>query len=87
MVEVQGAPKQYNEQGFLITPTPSLAGRSSPTAVAGAPDTETMMAAEANNKKVTKTGKTSAAVPQQDLRQLYFAAICGLAVFAGSLAL
>ncbi|KAL9587065.1 MAG: hypothetical protein Q9212_000517 [Teloschistes hypoglaucus] len=84
MVEVQGAPKQYNEQGFLITPTPSLAGRSSPTTVAQAPDTETIMAAEANSKKVTKT---SAAVPQQDLRQLYFPAICGLAVFAGSLAL
>ncbi|KAL8690227.1 MAG: hypothetical protein Q9218_004278 [Villophora microphyllina] len=63
MVQVQGAAKQYNEQGFLITPTPSLAGRSSPTAgVAQAANGETTVAAGAN-KKVTKT---SAAVPRLD---------------------
>ncbi|KAI4259583.1 MAG: hypothetical protein LQ352_000651 [Teloschistes flavicans] len=76
MVQVQGGPKSYNEQGFLITSTPSLAARSSPTAVAQAADSETTAAAEAN-KKVTKT---SAAVAQQDSRQPYFAAVCGLAV-------
>lgn len=83
MVQVQGGPKSYNEQGFLITSTPSLAARSSPTAVAQAADSETTAAAEAN-KKVTKT---SAAVAQQDSRQPYFAAVCGLAVLVGSLVL
>lgn len=83
MVQVKGAPKQYNDQGFLITPTPSLAVRSSPSAAQAADSVTTAAAAQAN-QKVTKT---SAAVPQQLAAQLYLAAVCGLAVLAGTLAL
>ncbi|KAL8738308.1 MAG: hypothetical protein Q9181_000897 [Wetmoreana brouardii] len=84
VVQIKGAAKHYNDQGNLITATPSLAPRSSPTTVyAQAADSVATGAAQAN-KKVTKT---SAAVPRRDSTQLYLGAVCGLAGLAGTLAL
>ena len=84
IVQAQGASKQYNDQGFLITASSPLAERSSPTVTnAQAADSEATSAAQAN-KKVTKT---SAAASRQDPMQMYIAAGCGLALLAATLAL
>ncbi|KAL8777314.1 MAG: hypothetical protein Q9213_007918 [Squamulea squamosa] len=80
IVQVKGATKHYNDQGFLITDSPALAVRSSPTAQAGDGGT----AAAQANKKVTQT---SAATSRQDLTQVYLASLGALAVLAGTLAL
>lgn len=86
IVQVKGAPKQYNDQGFLVTASPPPAAQASPTIapVAHAADSETTGSAQVNNR-VSKT--TSAAVPRRGSTQLYLAAICGLAVLGGMLAL
>ncbi|KAI4247506.1 MAG: hypothetical protein L6R40_001454 [Gallowayella cf. fulva] len=82
IVQVKGASKHYNDQGFLITDSPVLAARSSPTAQAG----DSVATADAQvNKKVTT--KSSAAVSWQGQRQLALAAICALSVLVGTLAL
>lgn len=84
IVQVKGATRRYDDQGFLITATPQLAERSSPTAAyAQAADSEATGAPQ-TNKKVTKT---SAATLERDLTQVYFAALCALAVFGGAVAL
>lgn len=84
IVQVKGATKRYDDQGFLITATPQIAERSSPTAAyAQGADSEATAAPEMN-KKVTKT---SAAVLERDATQVYLAAFCGLAVLAGAFAL
>lgn len=84
IVQAKGATRRYDDQGFLITATPPLAERSSPTAAyAQVADSEATTAAQAN-KKVTKA---SAAALQRVSMQVYLAAACGLAVFAGAFAL
>ncbi|KAL8950259.1 MAG: hypothetical protein Q9222_003703 [Ikaeria aurantiellina] len=84
IVQVKGATKHYDNQGFLITTTPVLAVRSSPTTVS-AQAGESVVAAGANvDKKVTKT---SAATSKQDSAALYLATLLGFAVLAGSLTL
>ncbi|KAL8930784.1 MAG: hypothetical protein Q9208_000325 [Pyrenodesmia sp. 3 TL-2023] len=85
IVQAIGATKQYNDQGFLITASPSLKVRASPTAaLAQAADSEVTAGAQVNKNISTKT---SSAVPRSDSTQMYLAAACGLAVLAGTLAL
>lgn len=85
IVQAKGATKQYNDQGFLITASPSLEARASPTgALAQAADSEVTAGAQVNKNISTKT---SSAVPRSDSTQMYLAAACGLAVLAGTLAL
>ncbi|KAL8908407.1 MAG: hypothetical protein Q9207_000826 [Kuettlingeria erythrocarpa] len=85
IVQAKGATKRYNDQGFLITATPTLEARASATAaLAQSADGEVTAGAQVNKKATTKT---SAAVPRSDSIQLYLAAACGLAVLAGSLSL
>ncbi|KAL8727769.1 MAG: hypothetical protein Q9166_005824 [cf. Caloplaca sp. 2 TL-2023] len=87
IVQVKGASKHYNDQGFPITDSPTLAARSTPTArTSQAADSVSTTGAGAQvNRKVTT--KTSAAVSRQDPAQLCFAAACAVAVLAGILAL
>ncbi|KAL8874244.1 MAG: hypothetical protein Q9174_000400 [Haloplaca sp. 1 TL-2023] len=82
IVKAKGAAVQYDNQGFLITPSAALAARASPTAATGM---DTTVAAPAK-KKVTQTS-TSAAVSGHISTQLYLVASCGFAVLAGTLAL
>lgn len=84
IVQAEGATRQYDDRGFLITASLPLAARSSPTAaVAQAVDGRTSAGAEVN-KEVTKT---SAAISRNDMTELYFVAACGLAALTGTLAL
>ncbi|KAL8757779.1 MAG: hypothetical protein Q9184_004117 [Pyrenodesmia sp. 2 TL-2023] len=85
IVQAKGATKQYNDQGFLITASPSLEARASPTAaLAQAADSEVTAGAQVNKKVPTET---SSAVPGRDLTQMHLVAACGLAVLAGTLIL
>ena len=61
------APKQYNNQGFLITTSASLASRSSPTAVlenaASSPIAEAESSRTTTSAVVTKIGTPSSEAP------------------------
>ncbi|KAL8818387.1 MAG: hypothetical protein Q9223_002963 [Gallowayella weberi] len=82
IVQVKGASKHYNDQGFLITDGPALAARSSPTAQAD--DSVATAGAQVNKKS---SSKSSAGVSWEAPRQLWVTAVCALVVLAGTLAL
>ena len=83
IVKAKGAAAQYDNQGFLITPSAALAARASPTA---ATEMGTTVVAAQAKKKVTQTS-TSAAVSGHVSTQLHLVAVCGLALLAGTLTL
>ncbi|KAL9640518.1 MAG: hypothetical protein Q9204_000690 [Flavoplaca sp. TL-2023a] len=84
IVQAKGASKQYNDQGFLITDSPTLAARVSPTAGYSDGEIGVIAAAKVNNKA---SATESAAVSRQDLTQLYLVAVGALAALAATLAL
>ncbi|KAL8999222.1 MAG: hypothetical protein Q9169_001887 [Polycauliona sp. 2 TL-2023] len=69
IVQAKGASKHYNDQGFLITDSPALAARASPTAAGNSEANGGVIAIGQSNTKVTTTA-TSAALSMQELRQL-----------------
>lgn len=88
VVQAKGAVKHYNDQGFLITDSPALAARASPTATYSAAGDGTSVTAIAQmNKKVATT--SSSAVSWQGpgpLFPLYLVA-GALAALMGTVAL
>ncbi|KAI4233812.1 MAG: hypothetical protein LQ349_004174 [Xanthoria aureola] len=88
VVQAKGAVKHYNDQGFLITDSPALAARASPTATySPAGDGTSVTAIAQMNKKVTTT--SSSAVSWQGpgpLFPLYLVA-GALAALMGTVAL
>ena len=84
IVQAKGASKKYNDQGFLITDSPTLAGQASPTAGYSDGEIGVIAAAKVNNKA---SATESAAVSRQDLTQLYLVGVGALAALAATLAL
>ncbi|KAL8890713.1 MAG: hypothetical protein Q9215_002157 [Flavoplaca cf. flavocitrina] len=84
IVQAKGASKQYNDQGFLITDSPTLAALASPTAGYSDGEIGVIAAAKVNNKS---SATESAAVSRQDLTQLYLVAVGASVALAATLAL
>lgn len=85
IVQAKGASKHYNDQGFLITDSPALADRASPTAgYSRGGDGEGVTAVAQMNKKVSTTA--SAGVSWQGPAPLCLV-VGALAVLVGTLAL